>query len=103
MADSSRDPLGEAIRLYFSFRDQAAERMITFQEEQRTFIRNLLSSGVTSAEANVASADFKKVSINYGRVTEALKLAENALKRARELYDIEIRDAAVEAIVNSSL
>jgi len=77
--------------------------MVTFQEEQRTFIRNLLSSGVTSAEANVASADFKKVSINYGRVTEALKLAENALKRARELYDIEIRDAAVEAIVNSSL
>jgi len=98
----TKDPLGDAIRQYFSFKDQAAEKMVTYQQEQKVFMRNLLNSGVTAAEANMATVDFKKVSIHYAAVAEALQMAEDAMKSARALYDAELHAGTVDTVVQSS-
>lgn len=101
--ETTKDPLGEAIRRYFYFRDQSAARMTAYQSEQRDFIRNLTSSGMTAAEVHLAAADFKKASSNYAGVTESLKLADDAMRTARDLYNIEMRFAGLDTTVQHTL
>ena len=76
--------------------------MTAYQSEQRDVVRNLTSSGMTLAHAHRAAADLKKASINAG-FTESLRLAEDAMKTARDLYNIEIGLAALDTIVQHSL
>jgi len=58
---------------------------------------------MTLAQAHLAAADLKKASINYAGFTESLRLAEDAMKTARDLYNIEIGLAALDTIVQHSL
>ena len=100
--DQTKDPLGEAIRRHFYYRDQAAARMTAYQSEQRDFIRNLTRSGMTAGDAHIAAADLKQASTNFAGFTESLRLAEDSMKTARDLYNIEMRLAALDTTVQQT-
>ena len=98
MADNQfKDPIGEANRLYFFFRSEAAARLALYQSEQADFIKSLISSGLAGAEAQLAAVEFKKVSTTYAAVKESHMLAEDAIKTARNLYEVEARSVATNA------